>query len=110
MAGLPFFDVDYCAYAVTGFRKRTRVWTNKHPATFTPKLCAGAECPSMANGIHRAGLGGGYGGRYASNMPSERGNVIPVRLVTDLFAHNEITMAAELHRRGQLLSLPHELV
>ena len=34
---LPFYDVDYCMYSDWGYRKRTRVWTNKE--SFQPLLC-----------------------------------------------------------------------
>ena len=27
--GIPFYDVDYCMYSDWGYRKRTRIWTNK---------------------------------------------------------------------------------
>jgi site-specific DNA-cytosine methylase len=29
MKGLPYYDVDYCMYSDWGYRKRTRIWTNK---------------------------------------------------------------------------------
>ena len=29
MKDLPFYDVDYCKYSDWGYRKRTRIWTNK---------------------------------------------------------------------------------
>jgi hypothetical protein len=34
---LPFYDVDYCMYSDFGYRKRTRIWTNKEG--FDAKLC-----------------------------------------------------------------------
>jgi hypothetical protein len=34
---LPFYDVDYCMYSDFGYRKRTRIWTNKKG--FDAKLC-----------------------------------------------------------------------
>ena len=27
--GLPFYDIDYCMYSDWGYKKRTRIWTNK---------------------------------------------------------------------------------
>jgi hypothetical protein len=33
----PYYDVDYCKYADWGYRKRTRIWTNK--TDFIPKTC-----------------------------------------------------------------------
>ena len=34
---LNYYDVDYCMYSDFGYRKRTRIWTNKK--NFNPKLC-----------------------------------------------------------------------
>jgi len=39
VAGLPFYDVDYCMYSDWGYQKRTRIWTNKE--NFNNKLCNG---------------------------------------------------------------------
>ena len=35
--GLPYYDVDYCMYSDWGYKKRTRIWTNKKD--FNAKLC-----------------------------------------------------------------------
>ena len=32
-----FYDVDYCKYSDWGYKKRTRIWTNKKD--FIPKIC-----------------------------------------------------------------------
>ena len=37
MKDKPFYDVDYCMYSDWGYKKRTRVWTNKEE--FDNKLC-----------------------------------------------------------------------
>jgi hypothetical protein len=29
MKDIPFYDVDYCMYSDWGYKKRTRIWTNK---------------------------------------------------------------------------------
>lgn len=42
--GLPFYDVDYCMYCDWGYKKRTRIWTNKE--NFNNKLCNG-NCGNM---------------------------------------------------------------
>lgn len=36
---LPFYDVDYCMYSDWGYKKPTRIWTNKE--NFNNKLCNG---------------------------------------------------------------------
>jgi site-specific DNA-cytosine methylase len=33
----PFYDVDYCRYSNWGYKKRTRIWTNR--TDFIPLLC-----------------------------------------------------------------------
>ena len=35
--GLNYYDVDYCMYSDWGYRKRTRIWTNR--TDFKPKKC-----------------------------------------------------------------------
>jgi site-specific DNA-cytosine methylase len=52
-----YYDVDYCMYSNWGYRKRTRVWTNKKD--FIPKLC-NKKCGNMVDGRHKATLGGRY--------------------------------------------------
>ena len=41
---LNYFDVDYCKYSDWGYRKRTRIWTNKQD--FKPKICK-KDCENM---------------------------------------------------------------
>jgi site-specific DNA-cytosine methylase len=46
MKDIPFYDVDYCMYSDWGYKKRTRIWTNKDD--FEPKLCDGTgACGNM---------------------------------------------------------------
>ena len=46
MKDIPFYDVDYCMYSDWGYKKRTRIWTNKEH--FSPKLCDGkGSCGNM---------------------------------------------------------------
>tara|TARA_E500000318_G_scaffold110884_1_gene127567 strand:+ start:2616 stop:3383 length:768 start_codon:yes stop_codon:yes gene_type:complete len=46
MKDLPYYDVDYCMYSDWGYKKRTRIWTNK--PFFSPKLCDGkGTCGNM---------------------------------------------------------------
>jgi site-specific DNA-cytosine methylase len=44
LAGVPFYDVDYCKYSNFGYRKRTRIWTNVEG--FNAKLCQ-KDCENM---------------------------------------------------------------
>ena len=86
MSSLPHYDVDYCSYSDWGYKKRTRIWTNKD---FTPKLC-GKEgiCPNMVGRFHKASFGGQ--GRpkdhiYLSVASGENAYRIPEALIQDLF-------------------------
>lgn len=48
MKDKPFYDVDYCMYSDWGYKKRTRIWTNKEE--FDNKLCDGSgACGNMIN-------------------------------------------------------------
>lgn len=49
---LPYYDVDYCAYTDWGYKKPTRIWTNKKD--FIPKRCLGKDCPNIVNNKHKA--------------------------------------------------------
>jgi len=46
MKNVPFYDVDYCMYSNWGYKKRTRIWTNKKD--FNNLLCDGSgSCGNM---------------------------------------------------------------
>ena len=56
MKDLPYYDVDYCMYSDWGYRKRTRVWTNR--VGFNNKLCDGkGTCGNMVGSLHKTNLG-----------------------------------------------------
>lgn len=57
MKDIPYYDVDYCMYSNWGYRKRTRIWTNKQ--NFKPLLC-NKMCGNMVDGRHKENLGGRY--------------------------------------------------
>ncbi len=54
MKNLPYYDVDYCMYSDWGYKKRTRIWTNK--PNWHNKLCDG-NCGNIENGKHIARIG-----------------------------------------------------
>lgn len=54
MINLPFYLVDYCMYSDWGYRKRTRIWTNKKD--WEAKLC-NKNCGNMVGKLHRNNLG-----------------------------------------------------
>jgi len=54
--GLPYYDVDYCMYSDWGYKKRTRIWTNKKE--WNNKMCDGkGSCGNMVDTIHKINLG-----------------------------------------------------
>jgi len=56
MKELNNYVVDYCMYSNWGYRKRTRIWTNRKD--FKPKLCDGkGTCGNMINTLHKTNLG-----------------------------------------------------
>ena len=51
---LPNYVVDYCRYSDWGYRKRTRIWTNKK--YWDAKLC-NKQCGNMIGNLHKTNLG-----------------------------------------------------
>ncbi len=54
MKDKPFYDVDYCKYSDWGYRKRTRIWTNKKD--WNNLLCK-KDCGNIIDGKHKNNLG-----------------------------------------------------
>ena len=54
MKDKPFYLVDYCMFSDWGYRKRTRIWTNKKD--FDNKLC-NKKCGNMVGNLHKTNLG-----------------------------------------------------
>jgi hypothetical protein len=54
MKDLPFHIVDYCMYSDWGYRKRTRIWTNKKE--WNAKTC-NKKCGNMIGNLHKTNLG-----------------------------------------------------
>lgn len=46
----PYYDVDYCKYSDWGYRKRTRIWTNK--IGYNNLLCTN-DCDNMDGNKHK---------------------------------------------------------
>ena len=56
MIDKPFHIVDYCMYSDWGYRKRTRIWTNKKE--WVGKMCDGkGTCGNMVGKLHKTNLG-----------------------------------------------------
>ena len=73
---LPFYDVDYCMYSDFGYRKRTRIWTNKKD--FKPKLC-NKKCHGFKDNKHMIQIGGTRG-----EISRKKKYRIPFNLVNEL--------------------------
>lgn len=61
MKGKPFYDVDYCMYSDWGYKKRTRIWTNKQD--WNNLMCDGSgSCGNMIMNTkqHTKVLANGY--------------------------------------------------
>jgi hypothetical protein len=84
MKDLPNYLVDYCMYSEWGYRKRTRIWTNKK--NWHNLLC-NKECGNMIGNLHTTNLGNTIrkkrsGGASVSGYDSYR---IPPALIYSLF-------------------------
>jgi site-specific DNA-cytosine methylase len=83
---IPYYDVDYCRYSDWGYRKRTRIWTNREG--FEPLLCLGRnKCPNMLpdREAHIMSTGNNRYGKRKSPT-SEMMYRIPDKLIQALFA------------------------
>ena len=86
MEGIPFSDVDYCAYCDWGYRKRTRLWNNLN---FKGKMCPGRGCcPNMEGKKHKTtaqqGRNRGKEGMYGTHFSQQNLHKIPPNLCLDL--------------------------
>ncbi len=56
MKDKPFYIVDYCMYSDWGYRKRTRIWSNKEG--WDAKKCdRSGACGNMIDTLHKTNLG-----------------------------------------------------
>jgi len=84
MKDLNNYVVDYCMYSDWGYRKRTRIWTNKK--NFEPKLCK-KKCGNMIGNLHKSNLGNTERIKKVNNtIPDLHLRYrIPEKLILDLF-------------------------
>lgn len=67
------YVVDYCMYSDWGYRKRTRIWTNRKD--FKPKLCDGkGNCGNMVDKLHKTNLGNADRFKRANNLNVKKYN------------------------------------
>jgi site-specific DNA-cytosine methylase len=80
VAGIPFRDVDYCRFSDWGYRKRTRIWTNRPGDNM---LCEGrGTCPNMEEGRHKKAIGNFS---YVMINTLDQRHAIPADLIRHLF-------------------------
>ena len=85
MKDIPFYDVDYCMYSNWGYRKRTRIWTNKKDWN---NLMCKKDCGSIIEGKHKNNLGNDVfidGKKVSKNYNQELRYRIPEDLIISLF-------------------------
>ena len=86
MKDLPFYDVYYCKYSDWGYRKRTRIWTNKK--NFNAKKC-NKDCGFILEGKHINNLGNSEfkinNIKVSKNFTQQEKYRIPEELIFDLF-------------------------
>lgn len=85
MKNLHNYVVDYCMYSDWGYRKRTRIWTNRKD--FNPLLC-NKQCGNMIDNLHKTNLGNSERklrteGNGVSQHDAYR---IPEKLILSLFS------------------------
>jgi len=70
MKDLPYYVVDYCMYSDWGYKKRTRIWTNKKD--WNALTCDGSgACGNMIEKIHHQNLGNTYRNNKAKRFRAQ---------------------------------------
>ena len=85
MKDIPYYDVDYCKYSDWGYRKRTRIWTNKKDWN---NLMCKKDCGSIIEGKHKNNLGNDVfidSKRVSENFSQKMKYRIPEDLIFSLF-------------------------
>jgi site-specific DNA-cytosine methylase len=92
MKDKPYYDIDYCRYSNWGYRKRTRIWTNK--LNFNAKLC-NKKCGNMVKigkrHLHKKNCGNSEKQKATRNVCKDGGSTtkleryrIPPKLIEEL--------------------------
>lgn len=76
---LPYYDVSYCKYSNWGYRKNTRIWTNK--PNFIPKYCK-RDCDNLDDKKNHTG------NIMKTGTLQERYR-IPPKLIQELLINND---------------------
>ena len=81
MKNIPFYDVDYCKYSDWGYRKRTRIWTNKKD--FNNLMCK-CDCGYTVGKKHINNLGNANWKEDGKNKSKNYGQTEKYRIPEDL--------------------------
>ncbi len=81
LVDVPYYDVDYCQYCNWGYKKPTRIWTNKND--FSPLRC-NKECKYIINGKHIVDMAQKYNGGGNKKTLALKYR-IPPKLIESLF-------------------------
>tara|TARA_R110000765_G_scaffold106117_2_gene196441 strand:+ start:5230 stop:5871 length:642 start_codon:yes stop_codon:yes gene_type:complete len=81
MKDIPFYDVDYCMYSDWGYKKRTRIWTNKQDWN---NLLCNKKCGNIFNNVHKINLGGHGCEKTQSGISLKDKYRIPADLISSL--------------------------
>lgn len=84
MKDLPNYIADYCMYSDWGYRKRTRIWTNKKDWN---NLLCNKKCGNMINNLHKNNLGNSLRRKKTAgiSLSQQERYRIPERLIISLF-------------------------
>jgi hypothetical protein len=103
----PFYDVDYCKYSDWGYKKKTRIWTNKQH--FIPLLCKN-DCVNLIpnTNIHKVNFGG-------SKMVKDGDRIIKVKTKEQRIKYKDFDNIQPYlkdggNNRNERYRIPHKLI
>ena len=100
MKDIPYIDVDYCQYALWGYKKPTRIWGSPDITLVEGKLCDGYNCLNLLEAWPHEGRSGKRRHRIQLSTrreyqpPRDMKYRIPERLVWELAQFDSLTTPA----------------
>jgi hypothetical protein len=82
---IPFYDIDYCKYSLWGYKKPTRIWTNKK---HFKNLRCDTDCYNMIGNKHAILIGLPASSKGGKNPSLTNKYRIPPHLIHSLFNDN----------------------
>tara|TARA_R110000851_G_scaffold36450_3_gene95085 strand:- start:5 stop:733 length:729 start_codon:yes stop_codon:yes gene_type:complete len=107
MKGIPFYDVDYCMYSDWGYKKRTRIWTNKKD--WENKLCDNSgSCGNMIQidkrHLHQTNCGN------TEKIQAVRKHLKSIGIGADAIAKGQKSVAGGGTNRLERYRIPEDLI